>query len=244
MTLVAVTELGKDFRPPARLRDLWAGRLVGPPVRALDGVTFQVDAGEIVAVLGENGAGKSTLFRCLAGLLSPTRGRAVVAGCDVAKGGAALRRRAAYVGADPRSFSLRLSGRANLEFFAALHGSSREAARRRAAEALSRVGLEDAADRRVAEYSTGMQKRLSLARVFLGDARVLLLDEPTGGLDPRAARDVRAFVRELAAAGRSVLVATHVLDEAEALAGRALVLRAGQLVHDGPVSRAIEVSLG
>jgi ABC-2 type transport system ATP-binding protein len=231
---VVVTEgLGKDYRPPGRWRDLARGRLLGTPSPALRDVSLTIHAGEVVVVMGENGAGKSTLFKLLGGLLLPTYGSARVDGHDVARGGAALRACAVYVGGESRAMQLRLSVRQNLEFFAALFGHDDMAAR--IDSVLARVGLSDAADKRAGELSTGMHKRLGLARGLLGEPRLWLLDEPTSGLDARAARSVRQLVRELAGQGAAVLVATHLMDDARELARRGLVLAGGRVVYDGAV---------
>ncbi len=241
--IVVAEGLGKDYRGAASWRDLAALRLRGTPRRALDTIDLRVAAGEIVAIMGENGAGKSTLLKTLAGLVSPSRGRGAVAGHDLGRGGAGLRRAAVYVGGDARSFAWRLTARENLEFFAALAGHDAVAARARIDAALARVGLGDAGDRRVAELSTGMHKRLSLARGLLGAPRAWLLDEPTSGLDPAAARAVRELVRELAAAGAAVLLCTHLLDDARAVAARGVVLRDGRVAYAGSVD-GLEAALG
>lgn len=244
MLMVEARALGKEYRSQATWRDLLRGRLRGQPLRALTDVSIDAAAGEIVAVLGRNGAGKSTLLKCLGGLVVPTRGRATVAGHDCARGGAQLRRDAVYVAGDARSFAWRLSGRANLEFFAALHGWGGAAARRRVGEALARVELDEAAAARaVGEYSTGMRQRLALARAFLGEPRVLLCDEPTAGLDPKAAAHLRTFLRGLAADGRAVVLATHQLDEVRELAARAVVLDEGRVAWAGAPGGAMEAAL-
>jgi ABC-2 type transport system ATP-binding protein len=241
---IAASGLGKVYRSVPRLGELLRGRFRAAAVTALVDVSLEARPGEIVAILGENGAGKSTLLKCLAGLLAPTTGRATVCGHDVAGGGVALRRDARYVAGDPRSFTWTLSGRVNLEFFAALHGYRRAEARRVAGELLARVGLDEAAaGRRVAEYSSGMRQRLALARGFLGDPRVLLLDEPTSGLDPKAARVQRTLLRELAGAGRTLVVATHLVEEARELDARTLVLRGGRVVFEGAAGPELEAAL-
>jgi ABC-2 type transport system ATP-binding protein len=222
------------------------GRLHGRPNVALEEVSFSVSAGEIVCVMGPNGAGKSTLARILGGLLLPSSGAARVAGIDVRTGGgSAFRRRVAFVVGDERSFHYRVSGRMNLHYFAALHGQPAREARRRASALLERVGLADAADRRYSEYSRGMRQRLALARGLLADPEVLLLDEPTLGLDPRGARDMRLFLRDevIRKPRRTAIVCSNDPSEARALADRVLFLDRGRLRADAPPER-IEAELG
>jgi ABC-2 type transport system ATP-binding protein len=231
---VSVEGLGKVFRPPGGTRDLLRGRFFRDPVQALDGVSFDVAPGEVVCMMGPNGAGKSTLARILGGLLLPTTGRATIAGHDAAAGAPALRRSVSFVVGDERSFHYGVSGRENLRYFAALHGLDARAGRRRVDELLERVGLAAAADRRYREYSRGMRQRLAIARGLLGEPEVLLLDEPTLGLDPMGARDLRAFLRDdtIRAAGRTALVCSNDPGEARALADRVLFLRGGRLVGE------------
>jgi ABC-2 type transport system ATP-binding protein len=240
---IVAEALGKDYRGQAGWRDLLRGR-GGPLVRALDAVDLRVQAGEALAVLGENGAGKSTLLRTLAGVITPSRGRALVAGHDAAAAGPALRRDVAYVAGDARSFAWRLSVLENLRFFAALHGLSRAAAAARIEAALLRVGLSELGARRAGQLSGGQRQRLALARGLLGTPRVWLLDEPTAGLDPAAARSVRALMAELRGAGAAVIVATHSLEEAAGLGGPAMVLRGGVRVFTGDAAGAEAVLLG
>ena len=242
---IAVENLGKVFEAPAGLRDMLRGRLFGPPVTALREVSFSVRPGEIVCVMGPNGAGKSTLVRILGGLLLPSSGRARVAGIDAGAGTSEFRRRVSFVVGDERSFHYRVSGRGNLHYFAALHGLPAPEARRRAGELLARVGLAEAADRRYREYSRGMRQRLSIARGLLGDPKVLLLDEPTLGLDPTGARDLRAFLREeiIRRTGRTAIVCSNDPTEARALADRVLFLDGGRLRGEAPPER-IEAELG
>lgn len=243
--MIAARNLSKVFRPPGGLRDLARGRLHGSPVPALTDVSFSVPEGQFVCIMGPNGAGKSTLLRLLAGLLAPTTGSATVAGLSAGDATAEYRHRVAFVVGDERSFHWQVSGRENLLYFAALHGMTRAAAAARAAELLDRVGLTAAADRLFREYSRGMRQRLAIARGLLGEARVLLLDEPTLGLDPRGARDLRVFLRDdvVRGAGRTAVVCSNDPAEARALADRVLFLEKGHLRGDSTPDR-IEAELG
>jgi ABC-2 type transport system ATP-binding protein len=242
---IVVENLGKVFQSPAGLREMLRGRLFGAPVEALAGVSFTVARGEIACLMGPNGAGKSTLVRILGGLLIPSSGHARVTDIDAGAGTAEFRRRVAFVVGDERSFHFRVSGRGNLHYFAALHGSSVAVARRRAGELLERVGLAAAADRPYREYSRGMRQRLAIARGLLGDPEVLLLDEPTLGLDPLGARDLRAFLRDdiVRGAGRTAIVCSNDPAEARAMADRVLFLAGGRLRGESAPDR-IEAELG
>ena len=222
--------LSKRFRSAASLADLLRGRLRGGRVDVLRGVDMELRRGEVAALMGKNGAGKSTLLRLLAGLLIPDGGTLAVLGREGARLDLRLRQQVCYVVADERSFSWRLTGRQNLEFFAALFGLSGAQRHRRVERSLEVVGLADAAARPVREYSSGMRQRLSLARGFLGRPQIFLLDEPTRGLDPDSARDLRAFVRDqVLGPDVSAVVATHDEAEAEALCDRVMKLQDGRL---------------
>jgi ABC-2 type transport system ATP-binding protein len=242
---IVVEGLGKTFRPPAGLRELVRGRLYGRPIEALREVSFRVARGEIACVMGPNGAGKSTLARILGGLLSPSSGRAVIDGTDASAATLELRRKVSFVVGDERSFHYRVSGRGNLHYFAALHGLPAATGRRRTGDLLERVGLGGAADRLYREYSRGMRQRLAIARGLLGDPAVLLLDEPTLGLDPIGARDLRGFLRDevVRGAGRTAIVCSNDPSEARALADRVLFLEAGRLRGEAAPDR-IEAELG
>ncbi|MES1165279.1 MAG: ABC transporter ATP-binding protein [Verrucomicrobiota bacterium] len=245
MTAIDARQLTKTFHPPAGLRELLRGQLTRAPIHALADVSFRVAAGEVVCVMGANGAGKSTLLRVLAGMLIPSAGEANVAGLDVARHGAEFRRRVGFVVGDERSFHWSLSGRHNLEYFGSLHGYAVAAATTRARDLLARVGLDAAADRPFRTYSRGMRQRLALARGLLGAPQVLLLDEPTLGLDPLGARDLRRLLRDevIVGAGRTAVVGTNDPGEARALGDRVLLLANGRLVGEVPPSR-IEAELG
>ncbi|CAA9244201.1 MAG: hypothetical protein AVDCRST_MAG76-1937 [uncultured Acidimicrobiales bacterium] len=196
---------------------------------ALRGVDLAVPWGAIVAVLGPNGAGKSTMLRILGTTVLPDSGQVELGGHDVVADPAAARRSLGLVLGEERSWYWRISGRHNLEFFAALHGLPRRAARARADELLRLVDLEEQADRRFDRYSSGMKARLSLARALLHEPPVLCLDEPTRTLDPVAALSFRELVRAQAASGRAVLFTTHDLHEAAAVASRVVVMVRGRV---------------
>ena len=237
--------LGKTFRPAAGVRELLRGRLTRTPVEALADVSVRVRVGDVVCVMGPNGAGKSTLLRILAGLLAPTHGTARVVGMDVTAPGPTFRRRVSFVVGDERSFHWPLTGRQNLQYFGALHGYEAATAASHAYGLLARVGLGDAADRAFSTYSRGMRQRLALARGLLGAPEVLLLDEPTLGLDPQGARDLRRFLRDdvIRAAGRTAIVGTNDPAEARALGDRVLFLARGRLVGESAPD-GIEAELG
>ncbi|CAN5751212.1 hypothetical protein BH20ACT1_BH20ACT1_12640 [soil metagenome] len=196
---------------------------------ALRGIDLAVPWGAIVAVLGPNGAGKSTMLRILGTTVLPDSGQVEVAGHDVVDDAAAARRSLGLVLGEERSWYWRISGRHNLEFFAALHGLSRQAAQVRADNLLRVVDLEEVADRRFDRYSSGMKARLSLARALLHEPPVLCLDEPTRTLDPVAALSFRELVRSQAATGRAVLFTTHDLHEAAAVASQVVVMVDGRV---------------
>ena len=201
-------------------------------VEALRGVSLAVEAGETHALLGPNGAGKTTLMRILSGLVEPTAGSAYLLDQSVGRS-RALRSALGLVPSGDRSFYLRISGFENLVFFARLHGMRRAAARRRAAEVLAAVRLEDVGRRPVNAYSHGMQKRLSFARALLTEPRVLLVDEATHDLDPVAARQVRDLTTSLAASGTAVLWATQRVEELAGFADRVTVLARGEVRFSG-----------
>lgn len=231
---VSIHGLRKRF-PVARH---WLRALRRPAEReykvALDGVTLQVETGEIVGLLGCNGAGKTTLLKILSTLVTPDAGTAEVAGFDVRGDPARVRRALAPVTADERSLDWRLSSRENLRFFGALHGFRGAELGRRVEEVLATVELLDAGDRQVGTFSSGMRQRLLVARGLLSRPAVLLLDEPTRSLDPLAARTFRNFLRrQITGGGGTALLATHSADEALELCDRVAVLGAGRVLALG-----------
>ena len=200
------------------------------PSPALDGVGFEVREGEVFGVLGPNGAGKTTLMKLLATVLVPAAGRLEVLGHALPGGEAGVRGRLGVAFAEyERAFSFRLTGRQNLAYFSAFVGIPRREQRARVDAALQTVGLLDKADGLFMTYSTGMKHRLALARALLPQPELLVLDEPTAGLDQQTARELGATLRGLAAKGTSILYTTHRLEEAGALCDRVLVLAKGRV---------------
>jgi ABC-2 type transport system ATP-binding protein len=209
---------------------------------ALAGVDLRVAAGTVCGLLGPNGAGKTTAVRILATLLRADGGTARVAGFDVRSEADQVRRRIGLLGQAATVDEL-LTGRENLTMWARLHHLDRRAARRRADELLAQFGLTEAAGKQVRHYSGGMRRRLDLAASFTLAPRVLFLDEPTTGLDPKNRNEVWAAVRSLVAGGTTVVLTTQYLDEADQLADQIVVLDAGRVVADGTPA-ALKARLG
>jgi ABC-2 type transport system ATP-binding protein len=198
---------------------------------ALRAVTLTVPTGQVVGIVGPNGAGKTTLIDVVAGLLRPTAGRVTVFGEDVARRGRAVR---AEIGVVPQETALyeEVSARQNLRFAAALFGVAVGDEGARIEEVLAIVGLGARADAPVRTLSGGMQRRLAIARALLHRPKMLILDEPTLGVDVEARHQIWSHVRRLRGEGKTVLLTTNYLDEAEALCDRVVMLRDGKLVAD------------
>src|SRR6478736_625285 len=201
-------------------------------VRALRGIDLSVPRGTVLGVLGPNGAGKTTAVRILTTLLPPDGGRAVVDGYDVVRDAAAVRRTIGLAG-QSAAIQEELTGRENLEIIGRLYHLRWPQARRRAAELLEQFGLTDAADRAAKNYSGGMQRRLDLAASLVGNPKVLFLDEPTTGLDPRSRLGMWEIIRSLVADGTTLLLTTQYLDEADELANEIVVIDHGLVIAAG-----------
>jgi ABC-2 type transport system ATP-binding protein len=199
---------------------------------ALDGLSLQVAEGQVSALLGPNGAGKTTLVRILATLLAPDAGRVAVAGMDVVRRPVAVRRVIGLAG-QHAAVDQTLTGRENLIMVARLYRLSAAQARQRSAEALERLSLTEAADRPVRTYSGGMRRRLDVGASLVGQPRVLLLDEPSTGLDPAARLELWSFLRGLVAQGATILLTTQQLEEADRLADAVTIIDHGALVTRG-----------
>jgi sodium transport system ATP-binding protein len=213
---VLVEHLGKSFGDALAVNDL----------------SFAVPAGEIYGLLGPNGAGKTTTLRVLAGILAPSAGRATVAGVDVALDPQAARGRLGFLTGTTGLYA-RLTGRELLGYFGRLHGMSRDTIAARIALLARALDLDPVLDRRCEALSTGQRQRVSVARAVLHDPPVLILDEPTVGLDVLASRFLRDFVRAERDRGKAVIFSTHYLAEAELLCDRIGLLHRGRLLAEG-----------
>ena len=202
-------------------------------VEAVRAVSFTIEQGELFGLLGPNGAGKTTTIKMLITLLIPTAGSARVLGLDVVKDAREVRKRIGYVFGGERGVYERLSGYDNLRYFAELYGVPPKLQKPRIEELLELVGLKGREHERAEGYSRGMKQRLHVARGLLHDPEVLFLDEPTIGLDPVGARELRSTIASLTAAGKTILLTTHYMFEADALCDRIAVISKGKIVAEG-----------
>ena len=203
---------------------------------ALDNVTLTVEPGRCFGFLGPNGAGKTTLIRCLLGLARPTSGNIVVRGFDISREPAAALARVGAIVEEPRFYGY-LSGRQNLELWAAYVGDD---ALTRVPALLSRVGLDTRAGDKVSTYSLGMRQRLGVARALLSDPEVLVLDEPTNGLDPDGVAEFRVLIRSLVEQdGRAVFISSHLLDEIEKICDDLAIVNQGRVITSGTLADLI-----
>jgi ABC-2 type transport system ATP-binding protein len=202
---------------------------------AVDGVSLQVMAGEVLVLLGPNGAGKTTTVRMLTSILSPTSGEARIAGYDVVKQADMVR---ASVGVLTEQHGLygRMNAHEYLQFFGELYGLRPAVCKPRIQELLNRFGLEQWGRKRLGEYSKGMRQKLALVRALLHDPPVMLLDEPTSAMDPESARMVREAIQELRTDERAVILCTHNLAEAEQLADQVAIIRRGRIILQGTLA--------
>ncbi|GAB3863487.1 ABC transporter ATP-binding protein [Dactylosporangium cerinum] len=230
MRVIDVSDLGRTFRSRSGLRR------TEKVVEAVRGISFQVERGELFGLLGPNGAGKTTTIKMLITLLLPTSGRIEVLGHDVVARPREVRRRVGYVFGGDRGLYERLSGLDNLRYFAELYAVPAREQRARIGELLELVGLTGRERERVEGYSRGMRQRLHIARGLLHRPEVLFLDEPSIGIDPVGARELRQTVKALIEQGTTVLLTTHYMFEADELCDRIAVLAGGRIVAEGTPS--------
>jgi ABC-2 type transport system ATP-binding protein len=228
VTVIEVTDLRRTYKTRTSLV-----RRTTKEVEAVRGVSFAVERGELFGLLGPNGAGKTTTIKMLITLLLPTSGTARVLGRDVVEDSREVRRRVGYVFGGDRGLYERLSGLDNLRYFSELYGVPAREQKQRIGELLELVGLTGREKERVEGYSRGMKQRLHVARGLLHDPEVLFLDEPTIGLDPVGARELRATIASLTDAGKTILLTTHYMFEADALCDRIAVISQGKIVATG-----------
>ncbi|GIF75261.1 daunorubicin resistance protein DrrA family ABC transporter ATP-binding protein [Asanoa siamensis] len=238
--VIQVDELARTFRSRKGLF-----RRTGKEVEAVKGVSFAVERGELFGLLGPNGAGKTTTIKMLITLLMPTGGQARVLGHDVVDDARDVRRKVGYVFGGDRGLYERLSGLDNLRYFAELYGVPPRESKQRIAELLELVGLDGREKERVEGYSRGMRQRLHIARGLLHRPEVLFLDEPSIGIDPVGARELRATVKNLVDTGTTVLLTTHYMFEADELCDRIAVIAQGRIVAlDTPAGLKQQVATG
>lgn len=228
----------KSLDPAISVRDLRRTYVTGigvlnqekKHVDALKGISFDVHPGEIFGLLGPNGAGKTTTIKILTTLLAPTSGEAKVFGHDAFGGEKYIRPRINFIFGGERSLYWRLSGEDNLKFFADIYKIPRAKQKVLIDRLFEEVGLSDVRKQKVETYSKGMKQRLQIARALLNEPEIIFLDEPSLGLDPVAARSLKKMIREIADQGRTVLLTTHYMQEAEELCDRIAIINNGALV--------------
>ena len=228
MAVIEAHDLHRTYRTSTGvLRRKWMD------VEAVRGVSFAIEQGELYGLLGPNGAGKTTTIKMLITLLIPTKGSASVLGFDVVEDAREVRKRIGYVFGGERGVYERLSGYDNLRYFAELYGVEPDKIKPRIEFLLDLVGLKGREQERAEGYSRGMKQRLHIARGLLHDPPVVFLDEPTIGLDPVGARELRATIASLADAGKTILLTTHYMFEADALCDRIAVINRGEILAQG-----------
>lgn len=215
-------------------------RKIRKVVVAVDGVSFSVPKGEIFGLLGPNGAGKTTTIKMLCTLITPTSGDAFINGFSVAKDQQKVRENLGVMLTGERTAYWKLTGRENLEYFAALYHLDPSYTKKRIEELLGLVGLEEREGTLVENYSTGMRIRLSFAKALLNEAPVLLFDEPTASLDPQSSRLIRDIIRDLKRQGHAIILTTHNMEEADLLSDRVAIIDHGKIVTLGSPSELKE----
>ena len=221
LPMIQAIDLTKTFHPPR-----------GKPVEAVRSVSFTVQPGEVYGLLGPNGAGKTSLLRMLGTIITPTSGHCLVDGARSDADPEAVRRRVGFMSGNTKLYR-RLSGRETLRYFGRLHGMAAESLEARIEELIGAFNLEAFVDRRCDSYSTGQMQRVSIARVMLHDPPVLILDEPTLGLDIMSSRTMLDFVGAARDRGCAVIFSTHYMTEAELLCDRIGFIYAGRLLAEG-----------
>jgi ABC-2 type transport system ATP-binding protein len=236
-SVISIEGLKKAYPVVKNYRELLFHPLKKKYTVALDGIDLQIQSGKCFCLLGPNGAGKTTLIKILSTLVLPDEGIALVDGLDVKKDAHLVKTRIGFAMNEERSFSWRLTGRQNLEFYASLYNIPRSRIRAHIQSAIEFTGLDEAIDFRFNTYSSGMRQMLSFARALLTDSRIVFVDEPTRSLDPQSAERVRTFLKHelVMNQGRTVFWATHDLTEAQGNADELAIIVKGQIRACGTV---------
>ena len=233
--VIETVNLSKKYPVLKGYRDIFLRPFRKKESRALHDVTIQINEGEIFGLLGPNGAGKTTLIKILCTLVLPSAGSAYVKGLNVTKDEKSIRKLIGYVISEERSFYWRLSGRQNLKFFAKLNNIRNSEADRRIERLLDFLDLADDAGRMFKDYSTGMRQKLAVARGLLTDPAIIFMDEPTNGLDPVSAHNLKLLIKEklVGEKKKTVIFATHNLRDAEELCSRIAIIQNGEVRIEG-----------
>lgn len=243
MYAIQTDDLTKSFIPIRSLIDVVSHPFKKvKPIVAVDKVNLQVNKGEISGLLGTNGAGKTTLIKMLCTLISPTSGRVLVGGYDVAKDEEKVRGCVGLVTCEERSFYWRLTGRQNLQFYGNLYNLKTSEIRNRIRQLSHLLELEDILEQRFDSYSTGTKQKMAIARALIHDPEIIFMDEPTRSLDPMMAAEVRSFIKKelVEQQGKTIVLATHQLQEAEQLCDRIAVMNRGHFVTVGSLEELQE----
>lgn len=245
--MISVENLSKSFAIKAKKKSKQSRyidpREQGSVFNALDNVNFHCAKGEVLGLLGPNGAGKTTTLRILSTALKPDSGAVLVNGIDVVKKPKLAKQKIGFLSGKTGLYG-RLTARENIEFFAKLHGVSREFLKNDAEEIYQNLDITSYLDRRVEQLSTGMQQKVSIARAVIHKPEVLVLDEPTTGLDIMATETIMEFVQSMKAQGTAVIFSTHHLDEISLLADRVSVIYQGSSCFDGTINEFKSKGLG
>ena len=219
---IVIEDLTKDFRIPGAKQRL----------RAVESLSLTIDSGVIYGLLGPNGSGKSTTIKTLLGLLEPSSGQCCI--FDLPSSNPAARKRVGYLPEAPY-FQRFLTGRELLMYFGRMAGLNRNALGKRIDPLLERVGLEDAGNRRIGSYSKGMLQRIGMAQALIGEPDLLVLDEPTAGVDPVGAAAIASLITDLKAEGKTILLCSHLLSQVEAICDRVAIMGKGRLLREGTI---------
>jgi len=221
------------------LRKTYTGKKVIEEVKAVDGISFSINKGEIFGLLGPNGAGKTTIINILCGLIKQTEGDAFVGGYDIKKD---LNRIKELIGVCPQQAAVYqyLNAKENIQLFGDLHLVKREKSNERMEKFLKLLGLSKASNRKAKQYSGGMLRQLNLIMALISDPHILFLDEPTVGMDPRVRRTTWEFISSLKETNKTIILTTHYIEEAEALCDRVAIIDYGKLIAIGSPRELIE----